>query len=254
MATQIIAIANNKGGTGKTATTINLGKGLAIKGKKVLLIDNDPQANLSSRLGIRIKADTSTVYDVYKENASLPIVKVEEFLHVTPSSRKLETIPGILAEVSRNNYRLADALELVSQAYDYILIDCPPATGLLTANALSVANLIIVPVTAGDRDAIKGMVNISGLIKKFLEEGINPDLQDLRILVNSYKKNHSVDQATEMTLQSHYQDNLLRSVIRENTQIKQSEWRNTTVFEHSPKSSAVKDYTKLTEEVLSLVS
>ena len=158
-----IAISNHKGGVGKTTSTVNIGAGLAMAGKKVLLIDMDPQANLTQSYGIT-KSDVS-VYEVLTGEAKPMMVNIFENLDVLPSTLDLSGAEMELSNEAGREYILREAIAEVSQNYDYILIDCPPSLGLLTINALTAADEVFIPLQAHYL-AIKGLTKIVEVIGK----------------------------------------------------------------------------------------
>ncbi|MBU39279.1 MAG: chromosome partitioning protein ParA, partial [Acidimicrobiaceae bacterium] len=180
---RIIAIANQKGGVGKTTTTINLGAAIAESGKKVLIIDLDPQSNTTTGLGVSTKDLNSSIYQVIIEEntASETIISVGiKNLYLLPSSLELAGAEIELVTAFSREQRLTRALDEVVSDYDFIIIDCPPALGLLTVNALCFANEVIVPIQC-EYYALEGLGQLVGNVD-LVKANLNPDLEISKIV------------------------------------------------------------------------
>ena len=174
---RIIAVVNHKGGVGKTTTTLNLGKALSLQGKKVLLIDNDPQGNLSQYVGIR--EIEQSLYHVYEDEVNLPICSISDKLDLVPADLSLSLIENkMVLEGQKAYFRLKNALETVYKLYDYVFIDCQPSLNSLTINALVSAHQALIIVQAHYL-SIQGLDTVLTLLDN-IQDGLNQLLLKLR--------------------------------------------------------------------------
>lgn len=240
---RIISISNHKGGTGKTTTTLNLGKALALQGKKVLVIDLDPQANLSQSLGI--ENPEHSIYQTLVEKQPLPLVSISERFDLVPSELNLTTaeidLQGGIVGISR----LKNALRKVS--YDFVLIDCPPSLGILTLSALLASTHILIPVEAHFLST-KGLVTIMERVEE-LQEGMNPHLELLG-LVMTKTENTKLSQDTTEVIADVFKQKLFKTTIRKNVSLAEAPAKGTDIFSYAPKSYGAIDYAHLAEEIL----
>lgn len=246
----IITITNQKGGVAKSTTSQNLGAGLSSKGYKVLLIDLDAQANLTLSCGV--KAPANTVYTILKDKTKTKesIIPIKENLSLIPSNLALSTADLELNGVGKE-YKLAEALESVKNDYDYIIIDTPPALSILTVNALTVADKVIIPAQADlfSLEAIKQLYNTIETIKRYT----NKDLTIAGILLARYNnRNILTQELTEVlnTTAEYLQTKVFKSTIREAVAVKEAQARKQDIFTYSPESNVAGDYMNLVEEVI----
>ena len=249
----IIAVVNQKGGTGKTTTTENLGVGLALEGKKVLLVDTDPQASLTVSLGNPCPDDLSPTLSDLMEN---PITPDEGILHhpegvdLVPSNIELSGMEVALVNAMSRETILRQYLDTVKQNYDYILLDCMPSLGMLTVNALAAADNVLIPVQAAYLPA-KGLEPLLGTINK-VKRQINPKLRIEGILLTMVdsRTNYSKD-ISNLIRESYggklkvYKTDIPRSVRAEEISAE-----GTSIFKHDPKGKVAEAYKILTKEVL----
>lgn len=243
---RIIAIANHKGGVGKTTAVASIGAALANKGYKVLLVDLDAQANLTASLPI--PEDGRTIYNALQERKQLPINRVRDNLDLCPSSLDLAGIELQLSGAMSREFILKDLLEPVAASYDYILLDCPPSLGLIAVNAFVAATDVIVPLTAEALPA-KGLTmleDVLGMVKKRL----NPTLSLTGIVLSRWA-GRKLNKVVEATLRDRYGDIVFETKIRENIAIAEAPLSKEDIFSYNSESNGAKDYGALTDEILS---
>ena len=243
---RIIAISNHKGGVGKTTTVVNLTAGLASFKRKVLAVDLDPQANLTFSFGIS-KVETS-IYDALKGNAPLPIINVKENLDITPSSLDLAGAEMELNAEAGREYIFKELIEPVRDKYDYILIDCPPSLGLLTINAFTAADEIIIPIQAHFL-AIKGLTKILEVISK-VKRRLNPKVEITGVIITLYDKRKVLHRDVEETIKTYFQDKVYNTKIRENIALAEAPAQGQDIFQYQASSRGAEDYYNLTLEFL----
>lgn len=244
--TQIISILNHKGGTAKTTTTLNLGKALNLLGYKTLLIDLDPQANLSQSLGIEEEQETIT--EVFNQSLEkLPIKRVGESFHLVPASLELSAVEASLYMNIRSYMLLKKKLEPVQNSYDFILIDCPPNLGIFTQNALIASGQVLITIQA-QYLALKGLKTVYSLIAS-IRENLNHSIAVLGIVVvqvNHTKLNREIIQS----LRDNFQDKVFESHIRQNISLAEASLNRKDIFTYSPESYGAVDYMNLAKEIL----
>ncbi len=244
--TTVLSVLNLKGGVGKTTTCINLGKALSLRKKRVLLIDSDPQANLTEGLGIQ-QAER-TLFHTYKEEGALPIVPLNDFLHVVPSELNLATIEHEIEGNINRYYLLKDSLQAAKAAYDFVLIDCPPSLGVYTINGITASTHYLITAQAA-RYSITGLRSIKDLIDHKIRQRLNPDIRPLGILITGLTKTIAADISIE-EIQSDYADELFTTRIRQATKFVESQLAGEDIFTYAAGSNAAKDYEALAKEIL----
>jgi chromosome partitioning protein len=248
--TKIFAIAQHKGGTGKTTSTINIGAALAQQGYKVLLVDLDPQSNLSQSLGI-IDAPMNT-YTVMSGKHSIynAIQGINESLHVLPSSLDLTAAEIEMSSKIGREYILKDAISIIADKYKYILIDCPPSLGLLTANAFTAANYILIPLQAQFL-ALQGLNKLMEVIE-LINKGINKDLKIGGVFITQYDNRKILNRNILETISGLFKSVVFKTTIRDNVALAEAPAKGLDVFRYAPKSKGAEDYLALTKEVLKI--
>lgn len=248
---KIIAIANQKGGVGKTTTSVNLGAGLAQVGKKVLLVDIDAQGNATTGVGIEKSELDQCIYNVLVEDADVQGViqkTATENLDVLPAKIQLagaeiELVPTISREV-----RLQRALQPVRDEYDYIIIDCPPSLGLLTINALTAADSVIIPVQC-EYYALEGLsqlLNTVRLVQKHLNK--NLAIQGVLLTMLDARTNLGIQVIDEV--KKYFRDKVYRSIIPRNVRLSEAPSHGKPIMQYDAKSRGAEVYIDLAEEVI----
>lgn len=248
--TKLIAILNQKGGVGKTTTAINLGTYLAKAGKKVLVVDFDPQGNATSGFGIVKETVEVTSYDVLFRPSEVAIAIHETDimnLNVIPTNAGLAAAEVELVGVQNRELLLRQTLAGLD--YDYILIDCPPALGLLTVNALSAANLLLIPVQA-EYYALEGLSQLLSVMQR-VRKGLNTNLELLGVLVTMYDGRTSLSEQVYGELQKHFGDKLFRTIIPRNVRLAEAPSYGKPISEHDKWSKGARAYKQLAKEVMS---
>ncbi len=249
--TKIIAICNHKGGIGKTATSCSLAAALQLKGKQVLVIDLDGQANLTESLGLSIEEE-ETIYGAMCGKHPLPMVELSNSITIVPSCLDLSAAESeLISEPGRElilKSLIAKALAI--KPFDYVLIDCPPSLGLLTLNALTAADYVIIPVQAQFL-AMRGMAKIMNIIS-IVKERLNPTLQIGGIVITQYNSRKTLNKSVAELIRDSFCDKVFNTIIRDNVALAECPIHGQTIFEYSPKSNGANDYMSLAEEVLKL--
>lgn len=254
----VIVIANQKGGVGKTTTTENIGIGLAKEGKKVLLIDFDPQADLSACLGVRnsdsmehtiCEALNHTIQDIPIDYDKI-IIHHEENVDLIPSNIELADFELKLVSVMNRERILDMTLSPLKDRYDVILIDCPPSLGMLTINALSSADNVLIPVQAQYLPA-KGMTKLLGTINK-VQRQINPNIKILGVAITLANVQTNLGRSTIDTLRENYGNHLkvFHSIIPIGVKAAEASVMGKSVYEHAKDSNVAKAYENLTKEII----
>lgn len=243
----IYSIANQKGGVGKTTTCLNLSYALSKLGKKVLAVDFDPQANLTSGFGIN--SSQSGIYDVFSEKKNLDeiIKKINENLYLIPSSFELS---GFVEEIKDEKYRenLLKNLLKNFKNFDYILIDTPPSLSLLTVNALTASNGVIIPVQS-EYYSLEGLTHLLKVIKK-IKDFLNPSLKIRGFLITLFDKRLKLSYAIEEELRKAFKEKVFKTIIPRSVRIAEAPSFGKSIFDYAPDSPGAIAYFELGKEIL----
>ena len=246
MKTKIITIANHKGGVGKTTSTASIGAALALKGRRVLLIDLDAQQNLTFSVTHNEDPEKS-VYDSLVNDESLPIVNVSENLDIVPASLELARAEIDMATKIAREGILKTHLEDVADRYDYILIDCPPSLGIVTTNALVASSRLYIPLTA-EALPLKGLKMLDDVVRE-VRKRVNPNLELGGVFLTRYNNRRLNREVLDM-IQSKYGDKTFSTRIRENIALAETPLSGQSIFEYDPKSNGASDYNALADEII----
>lgn len=249
---KVIAVANQKGGVGKTTTSVNLSSALAKRGKKVLLIDTDPQGNATSGLGISKEIENS-VYDVIVGDVEMEkIIEKTNIknLSVCPSTISLAGAEVELVSMISREQRLKEKLDIVKDKFDYVIIDCPPSLGLITLNTFTAADSVLIPIQC-EFYALEGLgqlMNTVNLVKKHL----NKDLKVEGALLTMYDSRTNLSNQVVKEVSKYFGDNVYKTVIPRNVKLSEAPSYGMSITEYDARSKGAKAYDKLAKEFLKI--
>lgn len=249
--THIIAFANQKGGVGKTTTAINIGASLAAIKKRVLLVDLDQQGNAGTGLGFERASHRQSVYGVIMGTANAAdniLSTAVPGLHLLPSSQALAGADIDLLDMENREYRLRDALRPVLDYYDYILLDCPPALGYLTINALTAADSVIVPLQC-EFFALEGVQQLTDTIS-IVREKWNPGLEILGVLLTMYDKRYGVTRAVDDDVRATFGDIVFKTVVPRNVRVSEAPSHGKPALFYDFNSTGAQAYLRVATEVV----
>jgi chromosome partitioning protein len=248
MAKHIIAVLNQKGGVGKTTTTINLAAYLARSGRSVLICDLDPQGNTTSGLGVDKQQLDSTLYDVLfdRADAAKTIKELNDpGFYLLPSNAELAGAEVELVQAPHREQKLKQVLAKLD--YNYILIDCPPSLGLLTVNALTAAQEVLIPVQA-EYYALEGISQLLSVITH-VRQALNPSLNILGVVVTLYDKRTSLSEQVKKELENHFRSKMFTTVIPRNVRLAEAPSFGKTIADHDKWSKGARAYKALAKEL-----
>jgi chromosome partitioning protein len=249
---KIIAVANQKGGVGKTTTSVNLAAALAVEEKRVLLVDADPQGNATSGSGVPRKQTRKTLYNllVLDESVANVVLPTEiPLLWVLPADKNLAGAEVELVESVNREYKLKELLGKVKNDYDYIIIDCPPSLGLLTINGLTAANSLLVPIQC-EYYALEGVTELFDTLAR-LRRGLNPQLTIEGLLLTMYDERTNLAAAVAQDLRDFYGSQVLRTVIPRNVRLAEAPSYGKPIILYDIRSRGAESYIQLAKEILS---
>lgn len=246
----IIAIANQKGGVGKTTSTVNLGAELAKAGSPTLIIDFDPQGSATSGLGVELIENGNDLFDMFFDDISLSdIIKKTntENLYVAPASKDLVSIEIELGKTPGRELILKSEISILSKSFDYILIDCPPSSGLLTLNALGAANYVAIPLQA-EYYALEGLSALMDTIK-FVQSTFNPSLDILGVFLTMYDNRTNLSAQVWEEAAAFFKDKTFNTKIPRNVRLSECPSHGLPICDYAPDSSGAKAYHDLAKEI-----
>jgi chromosome partitioning protein len=246
----IISLLNHKGGVGKTTSAVNIGAGMVELGKKVLLIDLDPQANLTISLGV--PRQKSTIYEALRGESELQPYVYKPGMEVITSSLDLSGAEMELINEAGREFILRELLNNLVDDYDYIIIDCPPSLGLLTLNALTSSRYVLIPLQT-EYLAVQGLAKIKQVIDK-VKFRLNKSLDMGGVIATMYDSRRVLNRDVVDTIHKYFGDKVFKTYIRENVALAEAPAQHKDIFIYSPKSSGAQDYLDLCEEIVARIS
>lgn len=248
---KVISVANQKGGVGKTTTTVNLAASLGALDKKILLIDSDPQANASSSLGIDIENIKYGTYQLFENNCDINVAiknSTAQNVDIIPAHIDLVAIEIELVDVEKREYMLQNALSPIKHKYDFILIDCAPSLGLLTLNALTASDSIIIPIQC-EYFALEGLGKLLNTVKSI--QKIHNNLLDIEgLLLTMYDSRLRLSNQVVEEVQSHFQNMVFKTIIQRNVRLGEAPSFGESIINYDVSSKGATNYLSLAKEIL----
>jgi len=250
---KIITLVNQKGGVGKSTTSMNLGAYLAAMGKTALLVDMDPQANATTGLGFRPKDIKATVYDSLSGKLSLRDIIVKTGISnyfLAPASQELAGATVELVETSEREYKFQNALREIKDQYDYILIDCPPSLGLLTINSLIAAEEILIPIQC-EYYALEGLGQLLESVE-LVRQNLKEDLKIMGAILTMFDRRNQLSNQVAKEVRRYFPGHVFNAVIPRNVSLAEAPSFGKTILEYAPDSAGARAYRHLAKEVIDI--
>ena len=242
----VLSLLNHKGGVGKTTSAVNIGAGLAELGRKVLLIDLDPQANLTISLGV--PRQKQTIYEALRGEGELSPVNVKPNMDVVISSLDLSGAEMELINEAGREYILRELINQVTDDYEFVIIDCPPSLGLLTLNALTSSKYVLIPLQT-EFLAVQGLAKIKQVIDK-VKARLNTQLEIGGVIPTMYDSRKVLNREVIETIVKHFGEKVSKTFIRDNIALAEAPAQRKDIFDYQPKSIGATDYLDLCNEIL----
>lgn len=249
---KIIAVANQKGGVGKTTTAVNLSSALAIAEAKVLIVDMDPQANATSGLGYLPHELEKSVYDAIVGDVSLDDIILEtqiNNLYLVPSKIDLTAAEIELVTVLSRETRLKKHLDMKKDDFDFIIIDCPPSLGLLTINSLTAADTVLIPLQC-EYYALEGLSQLLNTVR-LIRENLNPELKLEGILLTMYDPRNNLSKEVYRQVREYFREDMFRTIIPRNVKLSEAPSHGLPIISYDIRSKGAESYIELAKEVIS---
>lgn len=248
---RIIAVANQKGGVGKTTTAINLSSCLAEKGKKVLAVDMDPQGNMTSGLGVDKNSVENTIYDLIIGESSIDEVLKKDImknLDIIPANIDLSAAEIELIDVEDKEYIVKNVIKDIKDNYDYIIIDCPPSLSMLTINAMTTATSVLVPIQC-EYYALEGLSQLIHTVD-LVRDRLNPELEIEGVVFTMYDARTNLSLQVVENVKDNLHQNIYKTIIPRNIRLAEAPSYGVPINEYDPKSAGSESYMRLAEEVI----
>ena len=242
---KVISISNHKGGVGKTTSAINIGAGLNKLKKKVLLIDLDPQANLSQSLGV-VEPD-KTIYGALRGEYKLQPIEIVKGLELVPSTLDLSGAEVEMSGEAGREYILKELIDPIRASFDYIIIDSPPSLGLLTINSFTASDEILIPLQA-QYLALQGLTKLLEVVDK-IKRRLNKGLKIGGVFITQYDNRKVLNRDVAQTIKAHFKDEVFKTKIRDNIALAEAPAQGVDIFRYNPKSYGAEDYLSLSKEI-----
>lgn len=245
---RVISISNHKGGVGKTTSVVNIGAGLAYKGKKVLLIDLDPQANLTISFGV--SESEHSVYDAFTNAQELKPINIRKNLYIIPASAELAAAEIELNTDTDQESNVSNLIKPIRNDYDYIIIDCPPSLGLLTLNAFAASDEVLIPIQPHFL-AVKGLAKIIEVVNG-IKMTLNKKIEITGVFVVMYDRRKILHQDVLDTIIMYFADRVFNAKVRTNIALAEAPAVGQDIFEYAPESNGAFDYGRIVNEVIAM--
>ncbi|MBE5872474.1 MAG: ParA family protein [Lachnospiraceae bacterium] len=248
---KIIAIANQKGGVGKTTTSINLSACLAAKGKKVLVIDTDPQGNTTSGFGIDKNFIQNTLFEMFRDECSIQSCIISEAIKnvsVIPSNVNLAAAEIALIGDDKREFKLKNEVDWIRDSYDYIIIDCPPSLNLLTINAMTTADSVLVPIQC-EYYALEGLSQLIYTVN-LIKEKLNPALEMEGVVFTMYDSRTNLSAQVVDNVRNNLQSRICKTIIPRNIRLAEAPSHGMPITMYDPRSAGAESYMKLADEII----